>query len=153
MTNSKVVNGKKLVVVSKETQKALSVPTKKLTKKQVAKVTVAKVAKVKVSLKDRQSELISKETKTVFDFVKLANVTDKIENKTASKVYKNIKENVYSSDILGGSKFPSFTEFTSKLAVKDSYSNWDGYKVLAKFNVKATLTSKVARQNKAEAKK
>jgi hypothetical protein len=109
--------------------------------------------KVKVTLTEKQTILVSKENKTIFDFVKLANVTDKIENKTASKVYKNCIANVHAKSILGSSKFPTFVEFISKLPIKDSYSNWDGYKTLAKFNAKNNLAVKVAKQNKAEAKK
>lgn len=107
----------------------------------------------KLSLNDKQATLLNKENKSTFDFVKLANVTDKIENKTASKVYKNCTTNVYTKSILGGSKIPTFSEFVAKLPIKDSYSNWDGYKTLAKFNVKTVVASKVARQNKKEAKK
>jgi hypothetical protein len=83
----------------------------------------------------------------------LANVTDKIENKTASKVYKNCIANPHAKSILGSSKFPTFIEFVAKLPIKDSYSNWDGYKTLAKFNAKNNLAVKVTRQNKKEAKK
>ena len=107
----------------------------------------------KLSLNARKEALLNKEVKTVFDYVKLANVSDKIDNKTASKVYKNCKESIYTKEILGSSKFPTFNEFVAKLPVKESFSNWDGYKTLAKFNIKATLTTKVVRQNKNEAKK
>lgn len=109
--------------------------------------------KLRVTLTEKQTILISKENKSIFDFVKLANVTDKIENKTASKVYKNCISNVHAKSILGSSKFPTFIEFVAKLPIKDSYSNWDGYKTLAKFNAKNNLAVKVAKQNKIEAKK
>jgi len=122
-------------------------------KTQVTTPAPVKIVTVKKSLTDRQAELISKESKSTFDFVKLANVTDKIENKTASKVYKNCIANVHASNIVGSSKFPTFSEFVKKLPVKDSYSNWDGYKCLAKFNTKNNTAVKVARQNKKEAKK
>lgn len=108
---------------------------------------------VKVSLTDKKALLSSKENKSTFDYVKLANVTDKIENQTASKVYKNCISNVEIKNILGGSKLPTFVEFIAKLPVKPTYSNWDGYKVLAKFNVKNNTAVKVATQNKKEAKK
>jgi hypothetical protein len=107
----------------------------------------------KKSLNEKQNELLNKENKTIFDFIKLANVTDKIENKTASKVYKNVTSNAYSKSILGSSKNPTFADFVAKLPIKDSYSNWDGYKTLAKFNVKNETLKKVAKQNKIEAKK
>ncbi len=108
---------------------------------------------VKVSLVVRKETLVAKENKSIFDFVKLANVTDKIENKTASKVYKNCTTNVYAKSILGSSKIPTFSEFVAKLPIKESYSNWDGYKTLAKFNTKNAIAVKVAKQNKKEAKK
>lgn len=108
---------------------------------------------IKKTLTEKQTELLNKETKTIFDFVKLANVSDKIENKTASKVYKNVISNAYAKTILGGSKVPTFAEFVAKLPIKDNYSNWHGYLCLAKFNVKNQMTKKVARQNTATAKK
>lgn len=108
---------------------------------------------VKLSLTDKKALLSSKENKSVFDFVKLANVTDKLENKTASKVYKNCVSNPEIKNILGSSKIPAFAEFIAKLPVKDNYSNWIGFLTFAKFNAKNELTKKVATQNKKEAKK
>jgi hypothetical protein len=117
--------------------------------------TVSNIAKtvVKVSLTDKKALLSSKENKSTFDYVKLANVTDKLENKTASKVYKNCVSNPEIKNILGGSKIPTFAEFIAKLPVKDNYSNWIGFLTFAKFNAKNELTKKVVRQNKIEAKK
>lgn len=107
----------------------------------------------KVSLNDKQTLLKNKENKSTFDFVKLANVTEKIENKTASKVYKNCIASPEIKNILGSNKIPTFAEFLTKLPQKDSYSNWIGFLTFAKFNVKAELKKKVERQNKIEAKK
>jgi len=108
---------------------------------------------VRLSLTDKQTLLINKEQKSTFDFVKLANVTDKIENKTASKVYKNCISNPEIKNILGSNKIPTFAEFLTKLPVKENYSNWIGYLTLAKFNTKNELKKKIDRQNKKEAKK
>jgi hypothetical protein len=108
---------------------------------------------VKVSLEVKRETLVAKENKSIFDYVKLANVTDKIENKTASKVYKNCINNEFAKSILGSSKIPTFSEFVAKLPIKQNYSNWDGYKCLAKFNAKNNLAVKVASQDKKEAKK
>ena len=108
---------------------------------------------VRKSLNEKQTELINKENKTIFDLVKLANVTDKIENKTASKVYKNVTASAYASEIVGKAKMPTFSEFIAKLKVKESYSNWDGYLCLSKFNTKNETAKKVSRQNKSTAKK
>lgn len=108
---------------------------------------------VRLSLTERKILLTSKENKSTFDFVKLANVTDKLENKTASKVYKNCISSPEIKNILGTSKIPTFAEFLTKLPVKPHYSNWVGFLTFAKFNVKANLAIKVAKQNKKEAKK
>jgi hypothetical protein len=112
-----------------------------------------KKSAVRKSLNEKQNELLNKENKTIFDFVKLANVSDKIENKTISKVYKNVISSPYAKTILGGSKTPTFAEFVAKMPVKDSYSNWNGYLCLAKFNIKNQTAKKVQRQNKQTAKK
>ena len=108
---------------------------------------------VRKSLNEKQNELLNKENKTIFDFVKLANISDKIENKTASKVYKNVIASPYAKTILGSSKTPNFADFVAKLKVKPTYSNWDGFNCLAKFNTKNETAKKVQRQNKATAKK
>lgn len=108
---------------------------------------------IRLSLTDRKEALISKENKSTFDFVKLANVTDKLENKTASKVYKNCISSPEIKNILGTSKIPTFAEFLTKLPIKPHYSNWVGFLTFAKFNIKANLLKKVATQNKKEAKK
>jgi N-glycosylase/DNA lyase len=115
--------------------------------------TNAKNPIVRKSLNEKQNELLNKENKSIFDYVKLANVSDKIENKTASKVYKNVISSEYTKTILGTSKIPSFAEFVAKLPIKDSYSNWHGYLVLSKFNTKNETAKKVSRQNTATAKK
>jgi hypothetical protein len=107
----------------------------------------------KLSLTEKQTLLKNKENKTTFDFVKLANVTDKLENKTASKVYKNCVSSPEIKNILGSNKIPTFAEFLTKLPIKENYSNWIGFLTFAKFNVKAELKKKVEKQNKKEAKK
>lgn len=109
--------------------------------------------KIKKTLQERKNELIAKENKSTFDFVKLANVEDKIENKTASKVYKNVIASKYVFEILGKKEIPTFKEFLKKLKVKDNYSNWDGFNALAKFNIKYQTSKRVTRQNKKEANK
>lgn len=118
-----------------------------------ATVTKTENKVVRISLTARKELLTSKENKSVFDYVKLANVTDKIENKTASKVYKNCIASPEIKNILGGSKIPTFAEFVTKLPIKENYSNWIGFLTLAKFNVKNNTAKKVATQNKKEAKK
>jgi len=125
----------------------------KLSVTELLKATTEKIATPKKTNLERQNDLINKEDKTTFDWVKLANVTDKIEDKTISKVYKNCIKNVYLKNITGLTKTPTFEDFKAKMSVKETYSNWDGYKALAKFNVKNNTAAKVKRQNKKEAKK
>jgi hypothetical protein len=93
-------------------------------------------------------KLEQKENKTTFDFVRLANVTDKLENKSMSKIYNQVTNSIYIVNILGTNLIPSFAEFKEKLPNKDFYSNFDGYKAMAKFNVKAQTAKKVESQNK-----
>lgn len=100
-----------------------------------------------------KESLTAKENKSKIDFVRLANVTDKLENKTASAVYKNCKASPYLKDILGKSKVPTFADFVAKLRVKPCYSSYDGYLTFAKFNLAEVVRAKVVRQNKSEAKK
>ena len=131
-------------------------PVNKVTKvkKAAAKKVVAikevkkEVVKVKKSLEERQIELLSNANKTAFDFIKLANVTDKIENKSISKVFANVTSSSYISDILGSNTLPSFKDFAAKMPVKSAYSNWDGYKCLLTFNTAYQLAKKVKKQNK-----
>lgn len=121
--------------------------------KNISKITENSTKVVRFSLLDRQTILKSKVDKSTFDFVKLANVTDKLENKTASKVYKNCVSSPEIKNILGGSKIPTFAEFITKLPIKPHYSNWVGFLTFAKFNSKNNLAAKVDKQNKSEAKK
>ena len=118
-------------------------------KKVVAIKEVAKeVVRVKKSLEERQAELLLNGNKSAFDFIKLANVTDKIENKSISKVFANVTSSAYLADILGGATLPSFKDFAAKMPVKSAYSNWDGYKCLLGFNTAYQLAKKVKKQNK-----
>ena len=97
--------------------------------------------------------LVAKVDKSTFDYVKLANVTDYIEDKSPSKIYKVVTESIFCKDILGQSKMPSFAEFLTKLPTKQYFSRFDGYKTLAKFNAANELGKKVAKQNKKVASK
>ena len=133
-----------------KTQSTKNVVTNVVTENEIL---IATTKKVRLTLEQRKEAIIEKETKTTFDYIKLANTIDKIENKTASKVYKNCKENSEITNILGSKKIPTFPEFIAKLPIKASYSNWDGYKCFGTFNVKNAIAKKVASQNKKEAKK
>ena len=130
-----------------------------LVKKQKAIIEIAPNGEilVKKPLIERKIEvrnnLVAKVDKSTFDYVKLANVTDYIEDKSPSKIYKMVSESTFCKDILGASKLPTFAEFLTKLPVKNYFSRFDGYKTLAKFNAANELGKKVAKQNKKVASK
>jgi len=132
---------------------AKKVVNKTATKNEIVKALNTKVKQPQKSIFEKQTELINKAEKSTFDFVKLANVTDKIEDKSISKVYAKVIANEYASKIVGSDKMPTFKAFVEKMPIKTLYSNWDGYKCLAKFNTKNELAKKVTRQNAATAKK
>jgi ABC-type phosphate transport system auxiliary subunit len=99
-------------------------------------------------------EALKLSAKSSFDFVKLANLSDKIEDKTLSAIFKKVTNSVYASDICGSaSAIPKFNEFKAVAPNKVFFSNWDGYLMLRKFNKAEALASKVERQKKAVAKK
>lgn len=121
-----------------------------LTKRIEAK---AKAQAKQVELNDKL-EALKLSAKSSFDFVKLANLTDKIEDKTLSAIFKKVLQSSYLLDIVGGeSNVPTFAQFREKAPNKVFFSNWDGYMMLRKFNAKELLTSKVKRQNNAVNKK
>ena len=97
--------------------------------------------------------LKGKETKTSFDFVRLANAEYKVESKTASNIFKVVTASEHLSDILGKSETPTFKQFVAKLPKKPFYSVYDGFMTLRKFNKVATTKAKVAKQNKVVAAK
>lgn len=133
-----------------KTQSTKNVVTNVVTENEIL---IATTKKVRLTLEQRKDSLNSKENKSTYDYILLANAIDKIENKTASKVYKNCKENSEITNILGSKKIPTFPEFIAKLPIKTSYSNWDGFKCFGTFNVKNAIAKKVSSQNKKEAKK
>ena len=97
--------------------------------------------------------LKGKESKTSFDFVRLANAEYKVESKTASNVYKVVTASVYLGEILGKSETPTFKQFVAKLPKKTFYSVYDGFMTLRKFNKVETQQRKATRQNKKTATK
>jgi hypothetical protein len=109
---------------------------------------------------DKTNSLREKKDKTQHEFVLLANNLIKIEDKTLSQVYKRISKaegelkSVIKS-ILGKTAMPTFKEFAQKMKPNENklYSVWSGLLNLKKFNVIEKTKKKVARQNKAEAKK
>jgi hypothetical protein len=113
----------------------------------------AKAQAKQVELNDKL-EALKSSAKSSFDFVKLANLTDKIEDKTLSAIFKKVTQSVYASDICGSAdNIPTFNEFKAVAPNKVFFSNWDGYLMLRKFNKAEALASKVKRQNNAVTKK
>jgi hypothetical protein len=87
MKNStKVVNGKSLLIVSKDAQKSLSIPTKKLTPKATVKATVAKVKIDKVAKVKKPS---------LHKALLECNSLDKKENFSLSGALNRLKKQIF----------------------------------------------------------
>jgi hypothetical protein len=100
--------------------------------------------------------LKGKKDKSSFDWVRLTNATDKLENKSLSNVFKKVKELTESqkAGILGKSKFPAFKDFKNVAKEgKNLFSFYDGLMMLRKFNKVETIKTKVRRQNASQLKK
>ena len=89
MTATKNVNGKTLKVVNKETQKTLSIPTKKLTTKELVKVTVKKVS-IKKAPKVKKPSL--------HKALLLCNNLDKQENFSLSGALNRLKKQIFENN-------------------------------------------------------
>ncbi len=104
-------------------------------------------------------KLSKKEDRTQFETLRLVNQMYKIENRSLSKIYKelaNPSTEIQSliSEILGKSQFPTFAQFKAK--AKDGqiyFSVYSGLLIVKQFNKIAKTRAKVTRQNKATAQK
>jgi len=118
----------------------------------------AKIARIKT--------LKAKENRTTYESQCLANAMYTLENRTLSKVYKNLLreiENEKQSELkdeilrmLGGYDFPSdkqFVNMAKKGKMKKNWSIWDGLGIVRKFNKKAQHAKKAVKQQAKEAKK
>jgi len=112
-----------------------------------------KVSKSISKVQSTITVLTAKDGKTSFDFVRLANATQKLDDKSASKLYKIVTNHALASDILGKSAMPSFKAFAAQLPKKQFFSTYDAFMTLRKFNKVATTKAKVAKQNKVVAAK
>ena len=107
---------------------------------------------MQIKLESTIESLTKKENKTTQDLVRLTNAKMKVEDKSLSKVYKNLTKNVSEelkpliSQILGNAKMPNFEEFKKEMPEKHSYSNYSGLQCLARFNKAAKLATKVEKQ-------
>ena len=118
---------------------------------------VSKAITKKIEAINKLTDKSKTETLTTFELKRLVNAKLHLENKSLSKIYKELQKP--SSEIkplitqmLGKNKFPTFNEFKEK-AKGTYFSTWKGLTILCEFNLNAKRKTKVAKQNKAIAKK
>jgi|TARA_B110000908_G_scaffold119252_1_gene139749 hypothetical protein len=129
-------------------------------KKAISKtVKIAESPKWSVKANETIKTLKAKKERSQFDTLRLVNQMFKIENRSLSKIYKDLSNpspeiQVLISEILGASKFPTFAQFKEKAKKEQTYfSVYSGLLIVKQFNKIAKTRSKVAKQNKATAKK
>lgn len=126
----------------------------KLTTTKVVKVETTKA--VKLTLKEKVAKyegLKAQGTLTLTQLGYLANAKYKIEDRSLSKVYKAVCELPDINELLGKSAMPTFKAFADAMPKKEFFSVYDGIRTIIKFNKASVVATKVARQNKATAKK
>ena len=103
--------------------------------------------------------LKAKKERSQFETLRLVNQMYKIENRSLSKIYKDLSNpspeiQTLISEILGKSQFPTFAQFKAKAKKEQIYfSVYSGLLIVKQFNKIAKTRVKVAKQNKATAKK
>ena len=103
--------------------------------------------------------LKAKKERSQFETLRLVNQMYKIENRSLSKIYKDLSNpspeiQALISEILGKSQFPTFAQFKAKAKKEQIYfSVYSGLLIVKQFNKIAKTRIKVAKQNKATAKK
>lgn len=126
--------------------------SKKTTTNKVSQAITKKIAAInKLEAKGEKDGL------TTFELKRLVNAKMYLENKSLSKVYKelsNPNEEIKPliDKMLGKSKFPTFAQFKAK-ANGQYFSTWKGLTILCKFNLIANTKTKLEKQNKEIAKK
>ena len=136
--------------------------TAQKTAKKVTATTTKVTEAVKLSSLDKKlirlGELQAKqksEALNIAELKSLVNTLLMLEDKNPSQLYNKLSKakgeiaaNV--KLMLGKSPMPSYIEFLAELTKKNKplYSNWDGIKVLAKFNKVAQTKTKAEKQNK-----
>jgi hypothetical protein len=135
-----------------------------LKSKQVQKA-IAKNVKISESPKwatksiETIKTLKDKKERTQFETLRLVNQMYKIENRSLSKIYKDLSNpsteiQALISEILGKSQFPTFAQFKAKAKKEQIYfSVYSGLLIVKQFNKIAKTRIKVAKQNKATANK
>lgn len=118
---------------------------------------VSKAITKKIDAINKLQEKAKTETLTTYELKRLVNAKMYIENKSLSKVYKELQKpsaeiKPLITQMLGNNKFPTFAQFAEKS--KGTYfSTWKGLTILCEFNLNAKRKTKVAKQNKVIAKK
>ena len=103
--------------------------------------------------------LKAKKERSQFETLRLVNQMYKIENRSLSKIYKDLSSpspeiQALISEILGKSQFPTFAEFKAKAKKEQIYfSVYSGLLIVKQFNKIAKTRVKVAKQNKVTANK
>ena len=103
--------------------------------------------------------LKAKKGRSQFETLRLVNQMYKIENRSLSKIYKDLSspsQEIQSliSEILGKSEFPTFAQFKAKAKKEQIYfSVYSGLLIVKQFNKIAKTRAKVTRQNKVTANK
>ena len=135
-----------------------------LKSKQVQKA-IAKNVKISESPKwatksiETIKTLKDKKERTQFETLRLVNQMYKIENRSLSKIYKDLSNpsteiQALISEILGKSQFPTFAQFKAKAKKEQIYfSVYSGLLIVKQFNKIAKTRIKVAKQNKVTANK
>ena len=103
--------------------------------------------------------LNAKDDRSAFESVRLANQLFKIENRSLSKVYNELKNSSGEiakavSEVLGKSGFPTFKAFKNEAKEgQQFFSIYTGLMMLKKFKKSAKQKARAKRQNKAQAEK
>ena len=103
--------------------------------------------------------LKAKKERSQFETLRLVNQMYKIENRSLSKIYKDLSSpsteiQALISEILGKSQFPTFAQFKEKAKKEQIYfSVYSGLLIVKQFNKIAKTRIKVAKQNKVTSNK
>ena len=129
-------------------------------KKAISKnVKISEAPKWSIKANETIKTLKAKKERSQFETLRLVNQMYKIENRSLSKIYKDLSNpspeiQALISEILGASKFPTFAEFKAKAKKEQIYfSVYSGLLIVKQFNKIAKTRVKVAKQNKVTANK
>ena len=124
------------------------------------KAVVKKTAPKWVTNAKATIKTLSKKTdRTQFETLRLVNQMYKIENRSLSKIYRELSNptpeiKALISEMLGKSQFPTFSQFKAKAKKGQVYfSIYSGLLIVKQFNKIARTRAKVKRQNKVTASK